>query len=311
MKVVKPGYEIIGEVPTGPKETIELIEAASRVCYKSEDKITKESAPILVNKLIKRRHFAMIEHSNIVFRQIKPDYYLYTEDDLRLILKDRAKYHTIGTYDGVLHVSGNLRAWMETIEVIGPEHHFIADCELLLSQHLPDILGSKLSIKRAHAFELVTKKDEIPMEMKRIAVKFIVDRGISHEIVRHRPCSFAQESTRYCRYADGIHVIMPPGLTSTQQIIWRAAMLSAEKHYLALLADTATEKGARAEIARSVLPKATKAEIFVTADLKEWHHIFFLRCAAGAHPQMREVMIPLKKDFQDKGWALQTFGCGV
>lgn len=134
-----------------------------------------------------------------------------------------------------------------------------------------------------------------------ITVKFIVDRGISHELVRHRHCAFAQESTRYCNYSKSkfgkeITVIKPYFFeNSARYDIWKDACKSAERAYFELL-----ETGASPQEARAVLPNSLKTEIVVTADITEWRHIFEQRTSESAHPQMREIMLPLLKELADK-----------
>lgn len=126
-------------------------------------------------------------------------------------------------------------------------------------------------------------------------VRIICDRGVTHEIVRHRLASYSQESTRYANYSDQkfgneITVIRPCfwDESSDEYQMWLAAMHHAEHAYMALIA-----KGASAQQARSVLPNSLKTEIVVTCNVREWRHIFSLRCAPSAHPQMKEVMLPL------------------
>lgn len=131
-----------------------------------------------------------------------------------------------------------------------------------------------------------------------ITVKFTVDRGVSHEMVRHRIASFAQESTRYCNYGSGkfgneITVIEPMGLTLEQMERWKLTCQWAEAGYLSLLED-----GVLPQMARSVLPNSLKTEIIITANPREWRHILTLRTADAAHPQMREVMIPLLSELK-------------
>lgn len=135
-----------------------------------------------------------------------------------------------------------------------------------------------------------------------ITVKFICDRGISHEIVRHRMCAFAQESTRYCNYSkdkfgNELTFIKPYFFKerTVKYDIWEEAMSECEKDYLLLLS-----LGATPQEARSVLPNSLKTEIVVTADITEWRHIFTQRCSPAAHPQMREIMIPLLSDLKDR-----------
>jgi thymidylate synthase (FAD) len=118
----------------------------------------------------------------------------------------------------------------------------------------------------------------------------VTDRGITHEIVRHRIASFSQESTRYCNYSQDrfgneLTFIEPPQLHSSYDE-WRQAMEDAERHYFAMI-----KAGRPPQIARSVLPNSLKAEIWITANLREWLHIFKLRTSQAAHPQIRQVMV--------------------
>ncbi len=132
-----------------------------------------------------------------------------------------------------------------------------------------------------------------------ITVRFICDRGVTHELVRHRLCSFSQESTRYANYSKDkfgseITVIRPFffEIESKKYKIWEELMQASEDAYLNLL-----KKGAKAQEARSVLPSSLKADIVVTANIREWRHIFKLRCSKASHPQMRQSMLPLLDHF--------------
>ena len=140
------------------------------------------------------------------------------------------------------------------------------------------------------------------IEHMNISVRFICDRGVSHELVRHRLASFSQESTRYANYSKNkfgneITVIRPLFWTedSPSYKQWLAAMENAEKTYLNLI-----EMGAPAEQARSVLPNSLKTEIVMTCNLRQWRHVFELRCSKAAHPQIREIMLPLLKAFKER-----------
>ena len=131
------------------------------------------------------------------------------------------------------------------------------------------------------------------------SVKFVFDRGISHEMVRHRLCAFSQESTRFCDYmrdqfGSGITFIKPFFWEemSWQYDLWYNHMIASEHVYLEL-----RKGGEPPERARSVLPNSLKTEIVVTANFREWRHIFKLRTAKVAHPQMREVMVPCLDEF--------------
>lgn len=135
-----------------------------------------------------------------------------------------------------------------------------------------------------------------------VTVRIICDRGVTHELVRHRLCSFSQESTRYANYAQDkfgseITVIRPFfwAEDDARYALWRKAMLACEEVYLRLV-----EAGATAQEARSVLPNSLKTEIVTSANLREWRHIFKLRCDKAAHPQMRQVMLPLLAAFHER-----------
>ena len=145
---------------------------------------------------------------------------------------------------------------------------------------------------------LIRSGHEAMLEHFSFSVKFIVDRGVSHELVRHRVASFAQESTRYCNYghAGEITVIEPVGIkeVASKWVEWKSAMRLAEDHYMDLL-----EKGATPQEARSVLPNSLKTEVVMTANLREWRHFFKLRALGTTgkpHPQMVEVALPLLEE---------------
>ena len=155
--------------------------------------------------------------------------------------------------------------------------------------------------------KLIKNGHEAMIEHCSLSVKFTVDRGVSHEMVRHRIASFAQESTRYVnysleKYGNEINIIdISGGILRDPKMrefdknkkdeimaVWEQAMADAEAAYLKLV-----ELGATPQIARSVLPNSTKTEIIITANWREWRNILKLRTPITAHPQMREVMVPL------------------
>ena len=159
---------------------------------------------------------------------------------------------------------------------------------------------------------LINRGHEAMIEHSSLSVKFVVDRGVSHELVRHRIASFAQESTRYVNYSlekfgNEINVIdirnginldnkmknMDSDTIAAIMGEWCLAMEDAEKHYMKMI-----ELGATPQIARSVLPNSTKTEITISANYREWRNFFKLRVPNTAHPQMREVTIPLLKELK-------------
>lgn len=148
---------------------------------------------------------------------------------------------------------------------------------------------------------IIKRGHEAVLEHASITVKFVVDRGVSHEIVRHRLASYCQESTRYCNYSkddfnNEITFIIPEYLDykSEQWKVWKAAMISCEDAYFKLL-----EIGLSPQEARAVLPNSLKTEVIMTANLREWRTFFKLRTANAAHPQMREVTRPLLDDLKE------------
>ena len=140
---------------------------------------------------------------------------------------------------------------------------------------------------------LIQNGHEAMLEHSFLSVRFTVDRGVTHELVRHRLCSFAQESTRYCNYSGkkfghDIRFVIPPFFDETQLSLWTDACARAEAAYFDLLGG-----GATPQEARTVLPNSTAAEIVMSGNYRQWRHILRLRTAKDAHPQMREVMCPL------------------
>jgi len=133
------------------------------------------------------------------------------------------------------------------------------------------------------------------LEHENITVRFICDRGVTHELVRHRLAAYTQESTRYCNYGHKIQFIEPIFFTQNSELysLWLKGVQAAAENYSNLL-----EKGATPEQARSLLPNSLKTEIVMTTNLREWRHVFKMRTAIAAHPQIREIMIPLLLDFQ-------------
>lgn len=149
---------------------------------------------------------------------------------------------------------------------------------------------------------LIKRGHEAVLEHCSFTVKFVCDRGVSHEIVRHRVASYCQESTRYCNYSKGdfgseIMVIEPCYLHggTLAYDAWKAACEATEQAYFDLL-----NWGLSPQEARAVLPNSLKTEVVMTANIREWRHFLKLRCSKAAHPQMREVATQLLKELQEK-----------
>lgn len=148
---------------------------------------------------------------------------------------------------------------------------------------------------------IIKSGHESVIEHEKVTARIICDRGVTHEIVRHRIASYSQESTRYCNYGNDkfnneITVIKPPFWKEDdpKYMTWKYAMKNAEQAYMDLI-----RLGATPQEARSVLPNSLKTEIVVTMNLREWRHFFKLRTSPAAHPQIREVAIPMLERFKE------------
>ena len=307
MKIIAPSVEILR---TGlEKEMIipeQFIEKVGRTCYKSEDKITDDSAAKFVSNLIKRGHEAMIEHWSLIFKtdahwyeEILANYDILMHNcslELNEPLRPYLRFTDQMLDDGEVRcvISGNMRAWRDyakaCIEGFGfmPQYMYgiIRNYPLFFPEYqdyVPGVINNTI-LMPISARELVGDRERgTHMD---VTVKFICDRGVSHEIVRHRVASFAQESTRYCVYRSNITVIRPSWCEEGSDVYnaWMNGCMRAEEDYFALL-----NAGAVAQEARSVLPNSLKTEVIVTMNLNNWEHFFELRCDSHAHPDMREV----------------------
>lgn len=182
----------------------------------------------------------------------------------------------------------------------------IVEPSVELLSYSPDILGlieragrtcykseDKMSSDTADAFarKMIESGHHSVLEHGSVTIKFICDRGVIHELVRHRLCPYSQESTRYCNYHKvkfdkEISFIRPPGMDGLADVAWCQACLFAEEKYMEMI-----EAGMSPQIAQSVLPICLKTEIVTTANVREWRHILTLRISKKAHPQIRKLMI--------------------
>lgn len=333
MQIIKPSYQIIDE-PVVTKK----IERVARVCYKSEDKIGEGTDIKMIHNLVARQHTAMLEHASIVLEVESSDYHYLSQIKTTMetccslkcdpLLPEhcymRFTYAPVLTedkmYDKRYLISGNIRAWYNFLTfarmygygIQEPVYMMLMEAAAVVFEEFKDNVG--VTDGCAHFFDgtvsaacLITDFSELSTEERMvhedISILFTVDRGVTHELVRHRDCSFAQESTRYCNYNLGkfgneITVIEPCFYAGRddEYNAWVSAMEDAEKHYFDLI-----NAGSKPQEARDVLPTSVKAEIVMTTNLREWKHILNLRAcdATGpAHPQMKEIMIPCMKELR-------------
>lgn len=308
MRLIKPSFEIIEQNPKniiipadmeiGPKMTKqELIDAvyrqieiAGRTCYKSEDKITRDSAKKFVERMVKSGHGAMLEHGTV--------YLFLTMSSRQQYFKYCSNPYSVANSTGEAE-KGTWNGFVTTNYRVLVENGWLDDLEYICNPG---------------------KEHE-----KRITVRFVCDRGVSHEFVRHRVFSFAQESTRYCNYSKdkfgkectfiipswlglskGSYTYdYPSGFTKdgnkwNSEIEFNPFLLSlarSEATYLELI-----EQGWIAQQARAVLPNSLKTELIMTGTLTQWEGFFKLRDAESAHPQARELAEPLHAEFRKRGW---------
>lgn len=336
MKAVNAGHRLISE-----KSPTKKIEQIARVCYKSEDKICEGSDFKMIKNLVGRKHLAMLEHANVCL-EVNKEVYNFMNSMCKMLMEDVRTdkeaqrcylrfsrfFVEENTEEDVLIprrflISGNMRAWLETFEKLENMKALIPEvCEAVVNAAggvtgvLYQFVGHNDPVDACYKFDArnisiktITDysqlSDQERMLHETFTILFTCDRGVTHELVRMREASFAQESTRYCNYSLDKHgsqvsVIDPlffeEGTEAYEE--WEKAMLDAERHYLRLTEDLKVP----AQQARTVLPHSTKVDIAMTANLREWYHIFNLRAcdATGpCHPQMTEIMRPCFRDMRE------------
>ena len=285
MKLIKQSFEILDQ-QCGLEGIYKQIEISGRTCYKSEDKITEDSAKEFVDRMIKSGHGAMLEHGTVYLTM---QYGINREesDSIEKYVKNKYSKSTMDEH-GKYHITTNLRVlvengWLDDLQYI---------CE-------------------------PTEYHE-----KRITVKFTTDQGILREFTRHRVFSFAVESTRYCNYtkdkfSNEITFIQPNWISDedvkdyhinynyfidqdnnhiTAVNRFMSALKNAEYFYMELI-----KLGWKPQQARNILPLATKCDMVMTGFVSDWKHFFALRDAASAHPQAQELAHSLHEAFIQRG----------
>jgi thymidylate synthase (FAD) len=304
MRVIDPSFEIQEALDTAPMA--ERLEACGRICYKSEDKITPESAVPFVQKIAAHGHNSVLEMAVGTFRvNCHPDHVLE-------FYACQPKYFITDRIDTGILITGSIRAFRE-IYAKYSDNQVVNDLMIELYGRYPYLFDSVfdpdnamekdqyIGIEKLSLEEVEDLPPEFFARHRYVGVKFIVNRAVTHELVRHRPCSFLQESQRYCRYSQDkfgneVTFIKPVFFEedSGEYQLWQEAMQETEKLYLKLL-ETSTPQAAR-----TVLPNSCKTEIITYCNLEEWRHIFMLRTSPAAEPSMREIMIPLEQEMKKR-----------
>ena len=275
MRLIKPSVEIIKQEKYDLLHVFKFIELAGRTCYKSENKITEDSASEFVDRMIKSGHGAMLEHGTVyltipVSDISNPIIYKYILNSYSKIFIDFTNSYITTNYRVLIENN-----WLDDLKYISEPYLF---------------------------------------HTKRTTVKFICDRGVSHEFVRHRVFSFAQESTRYCNYSkdkfnNELTFIIPCWIKNLKEgnyyayceynnskndtsKRWFDSCMSSEFVYTNLI-----EEGWKPQEARTILPNSLKTELIITGFNSDFPHFFKLRCAPNAHPQAKELADMLKDKF--------------
>ena len=298
MKLIKPSVEIINQEP-GKLGLFRHIEKCGRTCYKSEDKITEESAERFVHMLVNRGHTAMVEHGTVY---LAIPMTTYAPEAVNTYLNNPySKVNECNEFIFKDKYGDSVSAWCVTTNFrVLLQNNCLEDLEFLC--------------------------EPTEHHVKRVTVRFVIDRGVSHEFVRHRVFSFAQESTRYCNYSKDkfgheCTFIIPtwcsnlteghldyyrngkemteslgyhePGTLILEtlkdfcnegEVTWAYSCKVAENQYSNLLL-----MGWTPQQARAVLPNSLKTELIMTGTIEQWLEFFKLRCARDAHPQAKEV----------------------
>lgn len=296
MKLINPSFEILEQEPGGLKSIYKQIELAGRTCYKSLDKITKDSAKGFVDRMIASQHYAMLEHGTVYlaishnpFSSIGDSTFRYRDNPYSKVI------NALPTKPSITYITTNYRVLVE--------NGWLDDLKYLC--------------------------EPTEFHEKRVTVRFTTDRGVSHEFVRHRVFSFAQESTRYCNYSkdkfgNELTFIIPSWCTNQDEVSivpdkydvdWNDELIEdfgneqgslyiglalAENSYLKLL-----KLGWTPQQARQILPNALKTELVMTGFVSDWQHFFDLRArgTTGApHPDAKALAEPLMGEFYKRGY---------
>lgn len=275
MKIVDQEVQEVMVVPSSYEDTIKHIEKIGRICYQSEGRIQEGSAEKFVKMLFDKLHHPMIEHSWVVIKVTDPN-------EMFAIYEDGyydSPFIKRTSIDGALYIYGNWRAFIDYFGKANDYVFFSKMPHIAVDSGLPNAV--------------VLDTEDIPKEIMAFTAIMKTDRAVTHELVRHRPASYAQESQRYVAYRDEVEFIKPAhyygALTDNEMegfIRWEGLMSLIEKHYKSLMKDF----GESPQQARAVLPNCTATQIAITADYEEFQHIYKLRTSAAAYPPIRELI---------------------
>ncbi len=317
--------------PSDERKALELMELCGRCAYKSEEKITPDSARAFVLMLKKHGHLSVLEHSNVVLKiqsglKGGGDQDALESFRLQLLnaLNERAGFHRVSRIAGsptpAMAVAGNFRSWIETLKMFeakNPDLHafFLGELGTLY----PSLFSLDGRGQHDFSFTLSLMKEEEQLEallkdpgtdLPAFVFKLICDRGITHEVVRHRVFSFTQESTRYVNYRNrGMALMVPEELEP--YFNEQSGHFEPGHALVDLWIDRGNKifqwyqddisRGLKPQIARDILPNLLKSEIFVTGRWSGWRHFIRLRDSMAAHPRIRSIAREVRTYFEELG----------
>ena len=300
MRLVKPSFEIL-EQGFSVNDIYKHIELCGRTCYKSNDKITEDSAKPFIDRMIKSKHFAMLEHGTVYLEYHVKDPSEVGESEYhnqQVIINKLINKYSANPYSVVL------------------VNHYYDTCFITTNYRV--IIENNWEEDLQYLCELSYFHE------KRITVRFIANIHFYKDLTRHRKMSYAIESTRFCNYTKDrfggeLTFIQPCWITeeyipgdynrSEQFVMFTEMLENIESTYNFMI-----NSGWQAQQAANILPQATKAEIIVTGFAKDWKYIFDLRAIGTTgkpHPQMQELMIPLMKEFINRKYISYDTECMV
>lgn len=271
MKLIKPSF-LIKEQEPGLIGIYRQIEYAGRICYKSSNKITENSAKEFVDRMIKLNHGAVLEHGTVYLN-------IHWENEIHEVFENMFKFYNKNPYSKIVREITNA-------EDLCPDLFISTNYRVLVEHNRFDDLKYLCEPTEFHE--------------KRVTVHFTADAGVMREFFRHRVFSMAQESTRYCNYlrdkfSNSITVIYPSWLKEEEELEFEEDMRVIEELYFKWL-----KKGWTAQQARVFLPLGVKAEAVMTGFTSDFKHFFDLRAIGTTgqpHPQAKELALPLLNEF--------------
>jgi thymidylate synthase (FAD) len=270
MRLIKPSFEIIEQQP-GEVGLFKHIETCGRVAWKSEEKTSDESYKKFIDMIKGVNHGSVLEHGTVYLKLNNEEHGTVTQIMWKKYRNDK--------YSKVYHIASKKEPWFSLATYVTTNYRVLVD-----NNWLDDL---KYACEPTDYHE------------KRTTVRFVCDRGVSHEFVRHRVFSFTQESTRYCNYSkdkfgNELTFIEPCWELRGSNFISMLEIV--ERAYIELT----NIRGWKAQQARAILPNSLKTELIMTGFESDWEHFFMLRTAVGAHPQARELAEPLYAEFEAK-----------